>query len=257
MNQLISSKYLFNHLIIEYMKTCNNPKEFHLIRQVSRAFASIIDPNFMRIKYNFSIIGDNNDIQYIFQNCKFSNSSKTFSLYRHSITSRYIIGSWSDNIGLDHNYIHICDKFITHWESSASSWGLPILQYIHQNALEHFDSNIVIKKIFSSWMEHVSCKLCRSSFEKVIRNIHEDNNKEEPEYINNNNNIQVDFYNKAIIHKNINDVNKLRVAKDIFTNNDSKIQKIEKNKYNNNRKNNHNYRYPSVTKRPKTIKYHR
>jgi hypothetical protein len=99
------------------MKVCCNPKEFHLIRQISKAFAGNIDPNIMRIVYKFNMPGTNDDVQYIFHKWLFPS---LYSLYKLQC-GKYLIHSWPCPYRLGSDYIHICKGIDTSW--SQSPWN--------------------------------------------------------------------------------------------------------------------------------------
>jgi len=107
MNHVLELKYLCDEFLVQYMKICCNPKEFHKLRQVCKLFKNIISSNFMHIGCIFSIIGDISDMKTIFLTWNFY---KFENLYMYKIKIPENIIFISDNIDDDRLYRRIASK---------------------------------------------------------------------------------------------------------------------------------------------------
>lgn len=128
MESIINSQYLLTQLLVQFMKICRKPKDFHVLRGISRAFSAIIDPNFMKMNCDFSIIGNIEDVKEIFQMWKLDNddkchsylcsTSRTFNLYKKVSSNnelRIDSGWWSHLLPhMISSYIVISKAYVVH-----------------------------------------------------------------------------------------------------------------------------------------------
>jgi hypothetical protein len=225
MECIISSKYLFINFLIKYMEICQNPKEFHLIRQISKGFSTVIDPNFMHIDHDFNIIGNINDIKIIF---------KIWDLFPSTWNPTYICSKLSlyKNINSTECRI-ICLKY---------GYILPNLLFLPLNYVHILDYKPVPKLVETSWPKPSNNSWCWGP--ELWNVIHKTYYTQPCAYTPNNMSIKP-INIKSIYGK------KLKYT----TNHDFGIhQKSNKSKYT---KHNINNKVPKCSKRPKTIKYHR
>jgi hypothetical protein len=224
MECIISSKYLFINFLIKYMEICQNSKEFHLIRQISKSFSTVIDPNFMHMNHDFNIIGNITDIKRIFELWDLTDYPRKLSLYKNIKATKYYISSFLyAQIYIPKNYIHILDykpKNLTNY------WGSNIWNIIHETYISYIYAQQInyYEELLNNMIN--LCRNCKHLTNNIVK--------------------EVEPINVRSIYRE-----KLRYA----TNHDLDIRKkSNKPKY---VKHDINFRVPKCSKRPKTIKYHR
>jgi len=220
MECIISSRFLFIQFLLEYMKICRNQTEFHLIRQISKVFSTIIDPNFMRIDYDFDIIGDINNIKKIFELWDLAPFYSELNLYKHTTKcSIKIISPYPYDYNINENYIHIIEKKPN---IRKYLWGTGIWSVIGRAMYER--NQIKLKMMFEKNQIKLKSNIhWGEKYENPIRSIYGINNKK-LRYVNNHD---------------------LGIQPGQLNNHKYRKHKIDHN------------RIPSQSKRPITIKYHR